>query len=336
MMRTFLKISLMFMLLGIVIQPATAQVDPHFSQYYMHPHYLNPATTGIMGGDQRVAAVFRNQWADITNAFSTKGLTADLTTNKNMNFGINILSQTAGDAGYTYNNAYFSLAYTGLKFGPDESKHIVIGMQAGFISRKVEPSKFKWGDQWNPVTGFNPLNPTTDIFTTTSSMVPDFAAGVLYIDNTVERLVHPYLGFAAFHINKPKDPFMTGSVDDKYIPMRFSVHGGVSLIMGDNLTLVSNWLYMKQGTSTDKVIGTYLQTRANDVTDVMLGMNYRLKDAVIPFAGVTFNNLTFGVSYDINVSTMAKTGVSANSFEFTLSYIRKNPARENYFLCPKM
>ena len=79
-----------------------SQVDPHFSQYYMHPHYLNPATTGVMGGDQRVATVFRNQWADITNAFSTKGITADLATNKNMNFGINVLSQTAGDAGYNY------------------------------------------------------------------------------------------------------------------------------------------------------------------------------------------------------------------------------------------
>ena len=217
-----------------------------------------------------------------------------------------------------------------------ENQHVVIGMQAGFISRKVEPSKFKWGDQWNPITGFNPLNPTTDIFTRTSSMVPDFAAGVLYYDNTVEKIAHPYIGFAAFHINKPKDPFMSGSAEDKFIPMRFSVHGGISLIMGDNLTIVPNGLYMKQGTITDKVIGTYMQTRASDITDIMFGLNYRLKDAIIPFAGMTYNNLTFGVSYDINVSQLIKTGVSANSFEVTLSYIRKNPNSPDYFKCPRM
>src|SRR5665647_906600 len=103
MMRTVLKICLMVSLFCCLLRPSYAQVDPHFSQYYMHPHYLNPATTGIMDGDQRVSAVFRNQWADITNAFSTKGLTADMTTNKNMNIGINVLSQTAGDAGWAYN-----------------------------------------------------------------------------------------------------------------------------------------------------------------------------------------------------------------------------------------
>src|SRR5688572_28076914 len=115
-MKNVSKILLLINVLFSCSMLAHAQVDPHFSQYYMHPHYLNPATTGIMEGDQRVSSVFRSQWADITNPFSTKGLTADLTTNSNMNFGVNILNQTAGDAGYSYTNGYFSLAYTGLKF----------------------------------------------------------------------------------------------------------------------------------------------------------------------------------------------------------------------------
>ncbi len=36
-----------------------AQVDPHFSQYFIQPMSLNPALTGAIEGDYRVSAVWR-------------------------------------------------------------------------------------------------------------------------------------------------------------------------------------------------------------------------------------------------------------------------------------
>lgn len=35
---------------------ANGQVDPHFSQYYMYPHWLNPALTGAINGNYRVGS----------------------------------------------------------------------------------------------------------------------------------------------------------------------------------------------------------------------------------------------------------------------------------------
>ena len=55
-----------------------AQVDPHFSQYYVYPSWLNPALTGAIDGDYRVSAIYRNQWGNIANGFSTIGLSGDL------------------------------------------------------------------------------------------------------------------------------------------------------------------------------------------------------------------------------------------------------------------
>ena len=68
-----MKRIILIVLLGTVTL-AKAQVDPHFSQYYMHPLWLNPALTGAINGDYRVGVINRNQWSSITNAFSTIGL----------------------------------------------------------------------------------------------------------------------------------------------------------------------------------------------------------------------------------------------------------------------
>ncbi|MEO6498226.1 MAG: type IX secretion system membrane protein PorP/SprF, partial [Mucilaginibacter sp.] len=44
---------------GIVIK-VQAQVDPHFSQYYANPLWLNPALTGVIDGDLRFNSIFKS------------------------------------------------------------------------------------------------------------------------------------------------------------------------------------------------------------------------------------------------------------------------------------
>src|SRR4051794_17088853 len=133
-----------------------AQVDPHFSQYYVYPSWMNPALTGAFDGKYKVSAIYRNQWGNISSPFATPGVTAEFTTEKNVNVGISVLSQKAGDGGYSYTTAYASVAYTGVRFGPGETKRLVFGLQAGMIDRRFDRSKLTFGDQWNPITGYNP------------------------------------------------------------------------------------------------------------------------------------------------------------------------------------
>src|SRR5436190_16826245 len=97
-----------FMLVMCLAGPVKAQVDPHFTQYYVYPAWLNPALTGAFDGDYRVTGIYRTQWGNISSPFSTPGLSADFTTNKNSNFGASVLNQTAGDGGYNYLTAYGS------------------------------------------------------------------------------------------------------------------------------------------------------------------------------------------------------------------------------------
>ena len=79
-----------------------AQVDPHFSQYFIQPMTLNPALTGAIEGDYRVSAVWRAQYE---NTFSTKGISGEAVTGKNLNIGANLLYQSSSDGSYNYSNA---------------------------------------------------------------------------------------------------------------------------------------------------------------------------------------------------------------------------------------
>ena len=115
-----------------------AQVDPHFSQYYVYPAWLNPALTGAFDGQYRVSGIYRSQWGNITSPFQTFGVAAEFTTEKNINLGISALKQQAGDGGYGYTTAYGSVAYTGVKWGVNQTQRLVFGLQGGVIQRRSE------------------------------------------------------------------------------------------------------------------------------------------------------------------------------------------------------
>jgi type IX secretion system PorP/SprF family membrane protein len=122
-----------------------AQTDPHFTQHYTYPLYINPAMTGSSDGDYRASAVYRSQWGAVGQPYRTGGLSFDARTKNNLALGINLMNQSAGDAGFNYFNTYASIAYTGVKFGNEDHHRLVFAMQAGMINRSVNPSKFKWG-----------------------------------------------------------------------------------------------------------------------------------------------------------------------------------------------
>src|SRR5678816_3970921 len=94
----------------ITANQVSAQTDPHFTQNYTYPMYINPAMTGGSDGDYRASAIYRGQWGSITNPYQTAGFSFDTRTNKNLALGASVLNQSAGDAGFNYFNA--CLLYT--------------------------------------------------------------------------------------------------------------------------------------------------------------------------------------------------------------------------------
>jgi type IX secretion system PorP/SprF family membrane protein len=318
---------------------AVAQTDPHFTQNYTYPLYINPALTGSSDGEYRVSAVYRGQWGSISNPYRTMGVSFDTRTNKNIALGVNLLNQSAGDAGFNYLSTYGSIAYTGVKFGKDNYHRVVLAIQVGMISRRVDPSKFKWGEQWNPITGYNSGNATTETFARSSSTSLDMGFGALYFDATPGKKYNAFGGISTFHINKPKDPIVAShSTEVNTIPLRLTMHGGVSYNLFERTMIVPHMLHMRQGTASETMFGTYIQYNVNPETDIMVGGYYRFKDAIAPFVGVDYKNFIVGLSYDANVSKLNAMSRNVNSFELSLTYVKRDGSRSifDFIRCARL
>jgi type IX secretion system PorP/SprF family membrane protein len=326
------------LLLFTTYREVKAQVDPHFTQYYMYPGWLNPGLTGAFSGDYRVTGIYRNQWSGITNPFSTPGISADVNTGKNISIGLNALNQVAGSGGYNYLNSYLSVAYSGIRFGLNKEQVVSFGFSGGILNRKFNPGKFTYGSQWSGL-GYDPTAPGNETLTKTAAMAADLGAGVVYYDSSPDKRINPFVGFSAFHLNQPEDPFLGTGFKSK-LPVRYTFHGGARIFLSEIVSAVPNLLYMKQGNAEEKMVGGYFQFIVNDVTDFMVGANYRLKDAVAPYVGVFYNGFVLSASYDVNVSDLGSTAgtMKAGNFEIALSFTapRTEKLSKAYFSCPRL
>ncbi|HEX6915933.1 MAG TPA: PorP/SprF family type IX secretion system membrane protein [Chitinophagaceae bacterium] len=331
-MKGVFKVSLLVLLL-VMGKNSIAQVDPHFSQYYVYPSWMNPAMTGVFDGTYRVSAIYRSQWSGIAG-FNTPGVSFDMNTDKNISFGASIMNLKAGNAGYNYLTAYGSASYSGIRFGTNGSQRVVFGMQAGIMNRRFDPNKFTVGENWNP-SGPNP-NPTTETFTRTSATMFDMGAGALYIDGKPGKKANFYGGLAVSHLTQPEDDFIKDS--DAKVPMRLTLHGGLRINVNENWSITPNFLFLSQAQSRETMLGAYAQVRATPTSDFLFGANYRFKDAFAPYVGFYHKNFVLGASYDFNTSDLGRSSTGANSFELSLTWLGRKAfkAEEEQFVCPRL
>jgi hypothetical protein len=63
-----------------------------------------------------------------------------------------------------------------------------------------------------------------------------------------------------------------------------------------------------------------------------IGAWYWLKNAVIPYIGIMYQNMQFGLSYDITVSKLSQAAEKPKSFELSLIIRSSNP--KGFIPCP--
>ena len=320
----------------VLAHPAKAQVDPHFTQYYMYPLFLNPALTGVISeGDIRGSAIYRNQWSNISNPFSTVGVSGDMLFDNNWGIGVNLMNQSAGSGGYNNTDFHVNVANNNIRFGYGGSQHLSIGLQLGVINKYFDKSKLQFGDQYIS-NAFSASNSTTAFSTiqSLSQAMFDAGAGVAYFDATPDKKVNVYGGFSMAHITQPDDKF---TADGSKLPIRYTIHAGARIIASETLMFYPNMIYMLQGNAYEAVPGVHAEMKANENTSFLLGANYRVQDAINAFAGIYYKNYAFGLSYDINTSDLNKVSKTVNSFELSLSYIalRNTRTETRYFKCPR-
>lgn len=287
--------------------------DPHFSQFYANPLYLNPAFAGT-GVCPRIIMNYRNQWPSIPGSYVTYNAGFDMHFDA-LSGGIGLIatSDKAGEGILMHNSLNLMYAY---QLKVSSSFSLRAGFQAGFFQKSVDASRLTFPSQIHPRWGVvldDPGIPRGNL----SNSGLDFSTGVLGFSENF------YIGFAAHHLTQP-DESLFGDYSE--LPMKMSVHTGglINLRRGgsnkrrpDDPILSPNFVFMKQGEFHQLNYGVYLNKMP-----MIGGIWYRHfmegSDAVIMLVGFQYDQFKFAYSYDITISDLSTPSGGAHEFSFGL------------------
>ena len=87
----------LFLILSLLFCTSSFSQDPHFTQYYANPLFLNPA---LAGGEYcpRIITNYRNQWSMLAGSFETYSFSFDLTLEPiHGGIGLSVIHDDAGN-----------------------------------------------------------------------------------------------------------------------------------------------------------------------------------------------------------------------------------------------
>jgi len=306
-------------LFALGAQKLSAQ-DFHFSQYDMVSIYSNPAVTGMYDGkeeDYRVISDYRSQWKSLgIKPYTTAYISYDMHLHKfDEKWGVGgyIIEDHAGEGRFQTLNAMCSGAYNVMN-GTKEH-WLTVGLQAGIFYKSFDPSSFTYDVQWNDVTGsFDQNVYNEENFARTGMVKFDGNFGVRYGYMPVHKKYHPFASFAISHFTMPNESF----TDYKsHLPMKFLLHTACDYDLNENLTLEGRVLYMNQRKAHDLDLGVmaFYKIKGSSL-DVVGGVDYRFKDAIIAHIGFRQGESIFRFSYDINTSYLNNYTNGRGAWEF--------------------
>jgi type IX secretion system PorP/SprF family membrane protein len=323
------------LLLILAITTAKAQ-DLHISQYQSAPMHLNPAMTGMATEGSILSLHYRSQWAPILgNESAFKTLSASFEHRKNvgktdfMGLGFGVWQDKA--AGITASQAKFSLGYARQLAGNDAVQHFLVGGgDVSFMQRNVDFSDRRWVSQYDNNGGYDPnkLAPDYD-FTNRANY--DASVGLAWY-SLLKNSNYIALGVSAQHLNRA-DFSLNQRASTGNLYTRYSAHFDSELRLKSHISVQPSVLFMVQGPSLELTPGASIKFRFNDQLHedaaFRIGGWVRLVNhldqgiapyAFIGFARLDWRRLSFGFSYDFNVSSLKASNSANNAIEMLLSY----------------
>lgn len=311
--------------------------DIHFSQFEMAPLQQNPALAGALYGVQATIN-YKDQWRTIGSPYKTFGVGYDMrltkkrTTQGFMSMGFHLFSDKAGDSKMGTTQGNFTLAY---HVQLDEYNTLGAALQPGFFQRSVNFTGLQWGNQFDGMH-YDATIPTGELGGAQSFTKYDLGAGILWTYNntrgdiyvTDNHDINAHAGFSVYHLTTPKYSFI-GSQEELY--MKFVLHGGITKSLGESkLAITPSFFFYKQGPAYELYVGTmfrYLLTQDSKFTGFKSasafywGVYCRTRDAITARILYEYAGWGFGVSYDINTSSLKQATNTRGGLELSLRMV---------------
>jgi type IX secretion system PorP/SprF family membrane protein len=312
--------------------------DIHFSQFNTTSSITNPASTAINKPFQTYAN-YRNQWKSIASPFVTYSFACDFAVNKtrgqkgNWAWGLSAFQDKLNEFQLRSFQSNLNIAY---HININEHSVFGAGVQGSFIQRSVNATQLKWGNQ------FDGLNYNSSLSSGESPLVSsisrfDGGIGLSYYSEKGKHNQYAnkeqYIegGLSINHLVKPAYSFLNTS---ESLYMKSILFGKFYFKPEESaLGIGPSFIYMRQGPMQNIMLGTmfsYIAQEASQRTGyvkstvISIGPYYRVKDALVICAQLDHANYSFGLSYDVNLSSFTKSTYSRGGIELTFKYSTKS------------
>jgi type IX secretion system PorP/SprF family membrane protein len=329
-------------LIGIfLIHTAGMAQDPHFSQFFMAPNFVNPALTAVSKSDWRIMGNLRQQWGNAGTPFNTQAVALEMKLtgketddpnvyNQNtLAFGISMMSDQSMFGAFRSSYAIGTLAY---KAKLSEEQSISLGMHGMYGNRRIDYSRLTFGEQFTS-GGFDASFPSGEQALSSMKSFFSLGAGLLYNYQTENLNVE--VGASAFHLNNPKQTFLNDPT--QIIPKRYLAHANVQYPLTEFVTMNFNTCYQIQALpayfSVGGAVGIDLTGKKNSI--LFAGGWFREGDSFYPYLGWSVGLVQVGFSYDVTHSKQNLGPSIPRSFEMSFVVSQKSdPNRRLHVGCP--
>lgn len=290
--------------------------DVHFSSFNANPMILNPANTAFGGSVFRAGTMYRNQWETLSKGYNSYLLTFEALAYKNrvrrdgIGIGINLLGDVAGTLSYGQQNIGLSLSYF----------KAINPLKEHYISFGIIGSTSSWGyNLANSVFGRYPEDHEGILLNQIRTF--DFGLGVHWQIKASEK--HSLqVGTSLLHINQPRLSYYEDS--DIILPIKFNTYISDKIIIDYDKSISPSVFFQSQSNFKELIAGAdyNINISATVVSEqiISIGAYYRAMDAMILMVKYKQDNISCGISYDINLSGLTPASKTYGGVEIWLLY----------------
>ncbi|MGV3632449.1 MAG: PorP/SprF family type IX secretion system membrane protein [Bacteroidota bacterium] len=315
----------------------TLAQDVHWSQFYDNPVFLNPANAGNFRGTSRFHLQYRDQWRSVTKPFQTFSFSYDTRFTKKPQFGLGllVLNDVSGDGKFKTLEVQLAPSYEKI-LNRDSSDVLSFGGQLAINHRNFTFPNFYFDEQFDGVS-YDPALPVTEDLFTEKRTNLSLGLGAKY-RHRFDRKKSFETGLSAFNINQPNQGFYGVKVKRD---LRLCFFVNADLKLKEKLSLLPGVLLQKQGTYTELIFGArvkyVMKNEEKNYKAVYGGVFFRSRDAFFLNLGMDYNKWYFGLSYDVNVSSLTPASGRRGGLELVTRYVinRFKPKQIQHRICPE-
>ena len=307
-----------------LLQSMTAHAqDPAFSQFFSSPLNINPALTANINADWRVISNLRNQWIGPASPYMSGTASFDRKIFQNKMAGVPEGNVWGIGGMLLYDYAFSGIVKstyvsTNLSYRMKLAENYMythklgVGFGAIYGRRHIDFERLNFEDQFDGA-GFNTNLPTGEIALQNMKPYISASAGLTY--SLTSEISNFDIGVAAFHFNGPKQTFLKD--ENQVLPIRQVAHANYERYLNDRVVLNINTIFQHQKEAEYYSIGGALGYYVGNQQDVLIngGIWYWSKNAIIPYVGIMYKDMQFGLTYDITVSKLNEAPRRPNTFE---------------------